>query len=281
MRIAKISITAVLAAAAAMGQATEATYVPGVTYQTDNPNYFVRNPFYFEGRIDWNLLKITTPKDTWEFAQRGIHYQDDLEDHAAAIADYRTSLSMNSLSNGTCQILKAAPQGFGTTTNPPPCMFTVRLRLANLIKEDSPLEAIDLFKEVAAIDPLRLGVNGYIAETYEILAEHAADEASKDAALEHALEYFEAELELAPVTPTYTALTGDKANNAHVHWAMAEIYRELGDKADEAEHLNLYLEASEWHSDTYPWRITLAKARMTKLARSVTQERVRPRLRRR
>src|SRR4051812_3283951 len=99
-----------------MGQATDSTYVPGVTYQTDNPNYFVRNPFYFEGRIDWNLLKITTPKDTWEFAQRGIHFQDDLEDRASAIADYRTSLSMNSLSNGTCQILKAAPQGFGTTT---------------------------------------------------------------------------------------------------------------------------------------------------------------------
>src|SRR5579862_9847050 len=79
---------------------TTPPYVPGVTYQTANPAYPARNPFYFEGKVDWDLLKITTPSNAWEFAQRGIHYQDDLEDTSSAMADYTTAISMNDLGNG-------------------------------------------------------------------------------------------------------------------------------------------------------------------------------------
>jgi tetratricopeptide (TPR) repeat protein len=244
------------------------TYVPGVTYQSDNPNYLNRNPFYFEGRVDWNLLKITTPTTPWEYLQRGIHNQDDLEDYPAAIADYQKAISLNSLTNGTCQIIKTAAAGAPSTSlNPAPCMFTPRLRLAHLLIDDQPDVAIGLFKEVLAIDALRLGVNSFIGEAYEIMAKNAKDEKSKEAFLENAIEAFEAELALSPVTPQYTALTGDKANNEHVHWALAEIYAELGEKAQEAEELQLYLDASQWHSDTYPWRIQLAKARLAKLPR--------------
>ena len=86
-----VSTGAFLTSAAAFGQGQGAsqTYTPGVTFQSANPNYPTRNPFYFEGRVDWNLLKIDQPKDAWEFAQRGIHKQDDLEDIPGAIADYR------------------------------------------------------------------------------------------------------------------------------------------------------------------------------------------------
>src|SRR5579871_3080285 len=83
---------------------TPPPYVPGVTFQSTNPNYPQPNPFYFEGRIDWNLLNVTTPSNAWEFAQHGIYEQDDLENPAAAIKDYQQSISMNSPSNGTCQI---------------------------------------------------------------------------------------------------------------------------------------------------------------------------------
>ena len=38
--------------------AQDNTYKPGVTYQKTNPNYPAPNPFYFEGRVDWDLLKI-------------------------------------------------------------------------------------------------------------------------------------------------------------------------------------------------------------------------------
>src|ERR1700738_5146680 len=101
-------------------------YQPGTTFQGGNPNYKARNPFYFEGRVDWDLLKITQPANAWEFTQRGIHKQDDLEDPVGAIADYRQALSLNSLSNQTCQIVTSASAGFGQTTNPAPCMFTPR-----------------------------------------------------------------------------------------------------------------------------------------------------------
>jgi tetratricopeptide (TPR) repeat protein len=239
-------------------------FVPGVTYQADNPNYLNRNPFYFEGRVDWNLLKITTPSTPWEFVQRGIHNQDDLEDHTAAIADYQKAISLNNLANGTCQIFKTAIP-VSPNVNPPGCMFTPRLRLAHLIGDTQPDVAIELFEEVLQIDALRLGVHEFIAEAYEHKAAHTADEKSKDAYLEKAIDEYEAELALSAVTPEYTALTGDKANNAHAHWAMAEIYHELGDKVKQAGELQHYLDATQWHSDTYAWRIPLAKARLKNL----------------
>ena len=239
-------------------------YVPGVTYQADNPNYLNRNPFNFEGRVDWNLLKITTPSSMWEFVQRGIHNQDDLEDIPAAIADYQKALSMNSLSNGTCQIFRTAPP-VSPNVNPAPCMFTPRLRLAHLIIEDTPDVAIGLYEEVLQIDALRLGVNALIAEAWEVKAKKAADAASNEAFLEKAIEAYEKELQLSPVTADYTALTGDKANNAHVHWALSEIYAEQGNQAKQAEELQAYLDATQWHSDTYAWRIQLAKVRLARL----------------
>lgn len=241
-------------------------YVPGVTYQSDNPNYLNRNPFYFEGRVDWNLLKITTPSTTWEFTQRGIHYQDDLQDMTSAIADYQTAISMNSLTNGTCQIITtAALAAASTALNPAPCMFTPRLRLAHLMLDESPDVAIGLYQQVLQIDPLRLGVNAFIGEAYEVKAAAAADQTSKTSFLKSAIAAYNAELALSPVTASYTALTGDKANNAHVHWSLEEIYLEMGDTANQAIQLQAYLDATQWHSDTFPWRIQLAKTRLAKL----------------
>jgi tetratricopeptide (TPR) repeat protein len=243
---------------------TPAPYVPGVTFQTTNPNYPLPNPFYFEGRIDWNLLKITTPGNAWEFAQRGIYEQEDLEDTASAIADYRKSISLNGLANGTCQIVKTAVPESGTMS-PPPCMFTVRLRLAGLLRKSSPQEAIGLYREVVAIDPLKLGVHASIAETYVGMASGEADKAAATSDYNQAIAEYQAELALSPVTDFTINLTGDLANNAHVHWGLAEIYRTLGDSARETSELDLYMKATLWHSDTYPWRITLATARLQEL----------------
>ena len=82
-------------------------YTPG-EFQSTNPNYPKPNPFYFEGKIDWNLLGITTPQNAWDYLQRGMHFQDDMDDIPDAISDYQTSLSMNSLQSNTCQIVTAA-----------------------------------------------------------------------------------------------------------------------------------------------------------------------------
>ncbi|MDE3196624.1 MAG: hypothetical protein KGN84_09790, partial [Acidobacteriota bacterium] len=138
--------------------------------------------------------------------------------------------------------------------------------LAHLLLDEQPDEAIGLYQQVLQIDALRLGVWEFVAEAYEVKAKASADQTSKDAFLESAIDAYRNELALSPVTPQYTALTGDTANNAHVHWALAEIYEELGDAANQVTELNAYLAATKWHSDTYPWRIKLAQARLAELA---------------
>jgi tetratricopeptide (TPR) repeat protein len=243
---------------------TPNSYIPGTTYEAANPNYMIRNPYYFEGRVDWNLLKITTPSNPWEFVQRAIHEQDDLQDTTDAIADYQTALAQNSLSNGTCQILTSVPAN-PQNVNPAPCMFTPRLRLAHLIKAGNPGGAITLFQQVLQIDPLRLGVNAYIGDVYVSMAGSASDQPSKTSFYKQAITAYKAELLLSPVNPATIALTGDLANNEHVHWSLSEVYAQLGDLPDQATELQNYLDAARWHSDTYAWRIQLAKARLAKL----------------
>jgi len=263
---------AVLAAAllmtvAALAQTT--TYTPG-DFQKSNPHYPHPNPFYFEGKIDWDKLAITSPSNTWEYMQRGIHNQDDLGDTAAAIQDYQTSLAMNSLTSTppTCQIVTRATLVNGvlpSTLTPAPCMFTVRLRLAHLLQPTDPDTAITLLKEVLQIDPLRLDVNELIGEVYVQKAKADTDATAQQNDYTQAINYLQAEIALSPVTSVVTAQTGDAANNAHAHWELAEIYDTLGMTTQEKQELNLYLAATQWHSDVYPWRITLAQKRLQTL----------------
>jgi tetratricopeptide (TPR) repeat protein len=196
--------------------------------------------------------------------ERGIYKQDDLGDIPGAIADYKQSLSLNSLADHSCQIVTGAIPATGGPMTPAPCMFTVRLRLAGLLRESSPADAIALYQEVAKIDPLKFGVHAAIAETY---AEKAATESGAAATADYnsAVTEYQNELALSPITQFTISLTGDLANNAHVHWALAEIYHTLGNSSQEASELDLYLKATKWHSDTYPWRITLATTRLTAL----------------
>ena len=144
-------------------------------------------------------------------------------------------------------------------------LFTVRLRLGNLLKSTNPQGAIDLFNEVLEIDPLRLGVNAMIGDAYQLIAKATSDPVAQAAVLQQAVEAYQAELALSPVTPQSIALTGDLANNAHVHWSLAQIYQQLGDLPAQASELNLYLEATQWHSDTYAWRIQLARNRLASI----------------
>jgi Tfp pilus assembly protein PilF len=147
-------------------------------------------------------------------------------------------------------------------------MFTVRLRLAYLLHEQDPATAISLYGEVLQIDPLRLDVNELMGEAYVIQAEHAKSATDASTAYQNAINAFKAEVSLSPVTAQFTALTGDKANNAHAHWALAEVYEKLGQKSDAVSELNLYLEATQWHSDVYPWRIILAQRKIEELSGS-------------
>lgn len=237
-------------------------------FQTANPHYPNRNPFYFEGKIDYEKLQIASPGNAWEYMQRGIHRQDDLEDFTGAMADYRESLALNSLGKGSCQIVKSVPaQDFGKL-DPPPCMFTVRLRLGYLLMHDSPEQAIALFREVLQIDPQRLEVNALMGAAYATSAERAKSGSERRRLFGQAIAAYQAELDLSPVTDQTIALTGDEANNAHTHWALAGIYEKLEDSASAAAEYELYLKATKWHSDVYPWRIPIARKKIDQLRAS-------------
>src|SRR5215467_2648075 len=173
-------------------------YTPG-QFQTTNPYYLLLNPFYFEGRIDWNLLGITQPKNAWEYMERGIHYQDDLGDTTSAITDYQAALALNSMQSKTCQVVTAATLVNGelpSTLNPAPCIFTLRLRLGYLMQQTDPVQAISLFQEVVKIDPLKLGINSLIGETYVIEAQQTTDPTAQQQAYASAIQAFQAELAL-------------------------------------------------------------------------------------
>ncbi len=262
-----ILIVAALAAVLGATFAQIGTYTPGV-FQSANPNYPIPNPFYFEGKIDWNLLGITQPQNAWDFLQRGMHFQDDLDDIPSAINDYQTSLSMNSLQMQTCQIVTAATLVNGTVPtqlSPAPCMFTVRLRLGYLLRQTNPSTAIGLYQEVLQIDPQRLGANTLIAETYVIEAQQATVAQTQQQAYANAVAAYQAELALSPVTAQSTALTGDLANNSKVHWELAQVYVAMGQNTLAKAELQSYLQATQWHSDVYPWRIALAKSQIQTL----------------
>ena len=234
----------------------------------NNPNYPARNPFYFEGKIDYELLGIGEPSNAWEYMQRGIHLQDDPEDYKGAIQDYRRALELNNKENGTCQIVTsqivtAVPENFNTL-DPPPCIFTLRLRLGYLLIHDEPEESVRLFREVLEIDPLRLDVRFLIAEAYEFLAEETADKQEQTELYLKAIEELRGELALTPPVND-PKLSPDEANNAHTHWLLAEIYEKL-EKYDEAtEAFENYLKATRWHSDVLPWRLQLAEKKIEEL----------------
>src|SRR5260370_33124712 len=197
-------------------------------FQTSNAHYPTRNRFCFEGKIECEQLGIVSPANSWEFMQRGIHRQDDLEDVAGAMAAYRESLARNSLAAGSCQIVTTVPaQDFGKL-DPPPCMFTVRLRLGYLRLRDTPDAAISLFREELQIDPQRLEVNTVIGEAYSISAARATGD-ERASLYGQAIGAYQAELALSPVTDHTIPLTGDVANNSHTHWALAGIYEKLED----------------------------------------------------
>ena len=229
----------------------------------NNPNYPARNPFYFEGKIDYELLGIDEPANAWEYMQRGILRQDDQENYREAIRDYRRALELNNTENGTCQIVTAVTENFNTL-DPAPCIFTLRLRLGYLLIHDEPEESIRLFREVLEIDPLRLEVHFLIAEAFEFLAEETADKQERTALYWKAIEEFQAELALTPPVDD-PGLSPDQANNAHTHWLLAEIHEKLGGYNEAIEAYENYLKATRWHSDVLPWRIQLAEKKIEEL----------------
>ena len=145
-----------------------------------------------------------------------------------------------------------------------------RKRKLSILKKTNPPEAIGFFQEVMNIDPLHLGVEAFIGEAYTLMADQATDPSDQQQYRQNAVAAYQAELSLSPVTELSKKVTGDEANNAHVHWALAALYEKIGEPGAAVRELDLYLKATKWHSDTYPWRIMLAQKRMQKLQQTVS-----------
>jgi len=110
-----------------------------------------------------------------------------------------------------------------------------------------------------------LGVNTLIAETYVIEAQQSTDPTTQQNAYNNAISAYKAELALSPLTPQSTSLTKDTANNSKVHWELAQVYQATGQNSLAVSELQSYLQATQWHSDVYPWRIALAKSQIQTL----------------
>ncbi len=237
-----------------------------------NDNYLTRNPFYFEGRVDWDLLNVQgEPADPFEYMQRGINHQDH-ERYEEAKKDYRAALSLNSLQNGSCQIITADDLINGALPRdllPAPCIFSLRMRLAYLIIHDDPEESIRLFNEVLDIDPMRLDVNLLIGEAWEVIGERDHyDPVLREQAYRNAIAAFNAELALTPIPDP--SISPDEATDSLVHWLLAHLYEELEEYPEALENFESYLKATKWHSDVLPWRIPLAEKKVEELKQIVS-----------
>ncbi len=99
-----------------------------------------------------------------------------------------------------------------------------------------------------------------IAETYVIEAQQATDPPTQQQAYANAITAYQAELALSPVTPQSTALTArHKRTIRKCTGSWRRSTQATGQNSLAKNELQSYLQATQWHSDVYPWRIALAR----------------------
>lgn len=227
----------------------------GIGSQAAQPVKQSQYPLYFfEGKVNWPDLQKRIPggqpRTAWEYAQRAMYEQDDLHDLTSAIADYKTSESMND----RVQIVQAR-------------MAVISLE-AGIEKQQGGdnagalaafEDAIARFQRVLDEAPERQGLHFNMAEAYE--HEHdvyvqMADPAKAAQAWVNAEREYNNELSLAP-------------GSQRAHLGLAELLIAEGKNADAVNHLNVYLCQSELHSDPYPFKILKARAERDQLTKGV------------
>jgi tetratricopeptide (TPR) repeat protein len=217
--------------------------------------------FFFEERVNWPALvrqipgcgsiapADCPPRSAWEYAQRGMYKQDELENIEAAVEDYRKSEEMNN----RIQIVQAR-------------LGVIEKREAKEREEAKDYEgavehaeaAIEHFDHILEEAPFHQGVPFLLGEAYEIkykaLKELGrADDAA--AALAKAEEEFKGELRIAPASQ-------------RTHLALAELFIEEGRDGDALPHLETYLCQAQWNSDQFPVRILKARKEREELGRT-------------
>jgi hypothetical protein len=223
----------------------------GIGSQGGQPAEQTPDPtFFFEDRVNWPALEKQIPggepRTAWEYAQRGMYKQDELEDVAAAVADYRTSESMNP----RIQIVQAR-------------LGVIALKDAEHLEEQGQSsqavtrldEAIEHFDHILAESPFHQELHFLLGEAWEAkhtALDHLGDAPEAAAALAKAEEEFQRELDLAPASQ-------------RTHLALAELLIGEGRNEQAVQHLTVYLCQAKLHSDPVPVRILQARKKRNDL----------------
>ena len=217
----------------------------GIGSQGGEPSEQKPDPtFFFEDRVNWPALQKQIPggepRTAWEYGQRGMYKQDELEDVAGAVVDYKTSESMNP----RIQIVQAR-------------LGVIALKDAEHLEEQGQYQqavtrlddAIGRFDHILEESPYHQGLHYLLGEAYEAkhtALDHLGDASGSADALAKAEEEFQQELNLAPASQ-------------RTHLALAELLIGEGRNDQAVQHLTVYLCQAKLHSDTVPLRILQAR----------------------
>jgi tetratricopeptide (TPR) repeat protein len=184
---------------------------------------------YFEAKASWPALGIDEPRTAWEFVQRGMHRQDELEDESGAIEDYRAAEALDS------HILLIHAR-LGSLH-----LRRGRERLADPAQSASArsdlLEALRRYEEVEHEQPHRAGIAARIGDAHAALFELDGDPEEADKAL---LAY---QHELARSTGHQPSL-----------YAVGMLLRARGLDDEARPWLERYLASTRRHGEPYPWK---------------------------
>ena len=192
------------------------------------PNPQAETPaLYFEARAHWPSLGIETPRTAWEYAQRGIYRQEQLDDLAGALEDYHRAEALDDH------------------------LLIVQARLAYLALErgraaeregapsDADLayqEAIARYDAVLYEQPDRQGLRLRVAEAHLGRARAGTpDEAGRAEAT------LREELTLAPTQQV-------------AFYMLGMLYAEQGRAPEAREMLEAYLDESARQGEPYPYK---------------------------
>lgn len=225
--------------------------------QHENPEFFAIV------KTDWPVLGIEEPRTAWEFVQRGIYYQDELEQEEAARLDYEHAI----------ELLEEIAVNLDDITLPERFLH-VHFRLGPLYLHRGEYErAIEHFEVLLHEDPELEGINREIAVAFEGLAEEALEEGDEEHAEEYfqeAWNHFELEFHNAPTSqillyeighflqlPEVGDLHAVDIVNFHAEPRLDEEGNPvLVDKPARAlDAYQRYLARAVEHCDTYPLRI--------------------------
>ena len=193
-----------------------------IVEQPENPVFFV------EGKVDWLLLEISEPRTAWEYTQRGMFMQDEMDDVNAAMEDYLHAE----------ELLEEIAERLDDPTLPERLLI-LHFRLGSIyLNRGSYRDAIHEFELLLEEDPEISGANRHIAEAHVGLGEFG-----------QAYAFFQQELHTSP-------LSQKTLYEVAMFLLEPEVQLEGVDQEVVArEYLQTYLQEAAFHCDTYPYKI--------------------------